>query len=263
MVCLGQIALALPETLNIAITPSADKHVRIAAFRAIKEIGSNDDLEQVRQQFLAETSELDRECLAELLDDIQPTENNLDWLLLCLEKSEPKNRYSFDGLTERVTRFVDTAEVELLSQIIIGLNRLLNIPPTIEHCYVSEKFQWLMAPAAKAVERAISNHQPISLEADSLEILHKLSNACSYGIDDVIDIKDDFSELVPAWQDLNRTLFWFEVQRARDYLDKQYEKRLTKFQHILNYRAFWQFKESDFIYVAGLGRKLHPVFMRS
>jgi CHAT domain len=253
MVCLGQIVLALPETMNIALTPSADKHVRIAAFIAIKEIGSSNDREQVRQSFSTEISELNREYLAELLDDIQPTEKILDWLLLCLEKSEPKNRYSIDRLAERVTKFVDMADIELLPQLIIGLNRLLNIPPTIDrtYCEVSKKFQWLMAPTAKAVKRAILNRYPISLEADSLAILHKLSNARDYGIDDVANIKDDFLKLVPAWQELNRALFWFAVKRSRDHLDKKYEKRLTNFYQISIVGSFCKFEEVDFGYVAG------------
>jgi CHAT domain len=253
MVCLGQITLALPETMKIALTPSADKHVRIAAFRAIKEIGFSKDQEQVRQSFSAETSELNRECFAELLDGIEPTEKTLNWLLLCLEKSETYNQYSVDRLAKRVTEFADIADIELLPQLIIGLNRLLNIPPTINrtYCEVSKKFQWLMAPAAKAVERAILNRHPISLEADSLAILHKLSNARGYGIDDVANIRDDFLKLVPVWQELNRTLFWFEVKRSRDHLDKKYEPRLTNFYQVSIVGSLCKFEEVDFGYVAG------------
>jgi CHAT domain len=252
MVCLGQITLALPETMKIALTPSAEKHTRIAAFVAIEEIGSSNDREQVRQSFSTETSELNRECLAELLDGIEPTEKILNWLLLCLEKSEPYNRYSVDRLTERVTKFADIADIELLPRLIIGLNRLLNIPPTIDrtYCEVSKKFQWLMAPAAKAVERAILNRHPISLEVDSLAILHKLSNARGCGIDDVANIKDDFLKLVPAWQELNRTLFWFEVQKSRKSFDEKLKQRLINFRQASIYGSFWQFEGADFEYVA-------------
>jgi CHAT domain len=252
MVCLGQIVLALPETMKIALTPNTDKYVRIAAFRAIKEIGFSKDQEQVRQSFSAETSELNRECLAELLDGIEPTEKILNWLLLCLEKSEPYNRYSVDSLAKRVTEFADIADIELLPQLIVGLNRLLNIPPTIDrtYCEVSKKFQWLMAPAAKAVERAILNRHPISLEADSLAILHKLSNARGYGIDDVANIRDDFLKLVPVWQELNRTLFWFEVKKSRKSRDEKLKERLINFRQASIYGSFWQFEGTDFEYVA-------------
>jgi CHAT domain len=252
MVCLGQITLALPETMKIALTPNADKHVRIAAFVAIKEIGSGNDQEQVRQSFSAETSELNRECFAELLDGIEPTEKILNWLLLCLEKSETYNRYSVDRLAKRVTEFADIADIELLPQLIIGLNRLLNIPPTIDrtYCEVSKKFQWLMAPAAKAVERAILNRHPISLEIESLAILHKLSNVRGYEIDDVANIRDDFLKLVPAWQELNRNLFWFEVQKSRKSFDEKLKQRLINFRQASIFGSFWQFEGADFEYVA-------------
>jgi hypothetical protein len=251
MVCIGQLPGALPETMNVALTPSSENYVRIAAFRAIKAIGSSEDQEQVRQSCLAEASELKREWLAELLYDIQPTEHILDWLLSCLEKSEPKERYSVDFLTERVTRFVDNAEIKLLPKIIISLNRLLSLPPMIErpNCEVSAKLQWLMAPASKAVERAILNFHPISLEADSLEILHKLSIARRYIIYDVDNIKDEFSKLVPSWQELNRALFWFEVQRLRESFDEKRGLSLINFQQVSIFGQFWQFKIGDFEYV--------------
>ncbi len=85
--------------MEIALTPTADQYVRMAAFRAIKAIGSNDDQENVRQCFLAEASELKRECLAELLEGVQPTRQILIWLLACLEKSGRSERHTDDRLT--------------------------------------------------------------------------------------------------------------------------------------------------------------------
>jgi hypothetical protein len=93
MVWLGQLADALPEAMDVALTPTAEQNARIAAFRAIKAIGSNQDQEHVRQSFLAEASELKREWLAELLEGLPPTEQTLAWLLECLEKSGSVNYF--------------------------------------------------------------------------------------------------------------------------------------------------------------------------
>lgn len=253
MVWLGQLAGALPETMDVALTPTEAKYARIAAFRAIKTIGSKEDREHVRQSFLAEASELEREWLAELLEGIQPTEQTLVWLFACLEKSKPKARYTNDHLTDSVIGFVDTADIELLPQIITGLNSLLSLPPVIEHRYykVSEKYQWLMMPASKAVERLISTRHPSSLESGTLSILHKLLAARDYGINGLNDIKTELSKLVPAWKELNRALFWFEVQRSREIVDKKRGKRLTEFWRASILGSFWQFEEDDFEYVAG------------
>ena len=251
MVWLGELAGALPEAMEVALTPTAEQYARIAAFRAIKAIGSNEDKELVRQRFLAGASELKREWLAELLDGVQPTAQTLGWLSACLEKCEPKERYTVDYLIDGVTRFVGDADIELLLQLVTGLNRLLSLPPMIErrYCEVSEKFQWLMAPACKAIERLILARHPASLEPDALAILHKFSAARGYGIDDLAEVKAEFSNLVPAWKELNRALFWFEVQRSREAVDKKRGERLTDFWRASIFGSFWRFEEGDFGYV--------------
>lgn len=253
MVWIGQLEGSLPEAIDVALMPTAGQYARIAAFRATKEIGSKEDQEHVRQSFIAEASELKREWLAELLKGVQPTEQTLVWLLACLEKSEAKERYTFDNLQDAVTEFVGTADIELLPQLVTGLNRLLSFPPMIEHryCEVSEKFQWLMAPASKAVERLILARHLASLDQDALAFLHKFSAAREYGTDGLSDVKVEFSKLVTAWQELNRALFWFEVKRSREAVDKKSGERLTDFWRASLFGSFWRFDESDFEYVSG------------
>ena len=213
---------------------------------------SNEDQAHVRQSFLTEASELKRAWLAELLEGVQPTGQTLVWLLSSLEKSESKGTYTIDRLADGITEFVGTADIELLPQLVSGLNRLLSLPPMIErrYCEVSEKFQWLIAPASKAVERLIMSRHPASIELDALAILHKFSVARGYGSDDMTNVKDEFSKLVPAWQELNRTLFWFEVQRSRETIDRKHQGRLTSVQQVSIFGSFWQFEEGDFEYVA-------------
>ncbi len=250
MVWIGQLVGALPEAMNVALTPTADQYARIAAFRAIKAIGSNEDQDHVRQSFLTEAPELEREWLAELIEGVRPTEQILVWLLACLKKSEPKEPYTFDHLTDGVTEFVDRADIELLPQLITGSNRLLSLPPMIEsrHCEVSEKFQWLMTPACKAVERLILARHPASLEPDALAILHKFSAVRGYGSNELTEVKAEFSKLVPAWKELNRALFWFEVQRSREAVDKKRGERLNDFWRVSLFESFWRFEEGDFEY---------------
>ena len=252
MVWIGQLDGAQPEALNVALKPTAERYARIAAFRAIKAIGSNLDQEHVRQSFLAEASKLKREWLAELLEGVQLTKKTLDWLLACLEKSEPKERYTVDHLMDGVTEFVGSADTELLPQLVTGLNRLLSHPPMIErrYCEVSDKFQWLMEPAFKAIERLILDRHPASLEPDALSILHKVSAVRGYGRVELTEVKAEFSTLVPAWKELNRALFWFEVQRSREAVDKKRGERLTDFWRVSIFGSFWRFEEGDFQYVA-------------
>jgi hypothetical protein len=238
--------------MNVALTPTAERYARIEAFRAIKAIGTKEDQERVRQTFLAEAPELKREWLAELFQDIQPTEQTLVWLLACLEKTEPKKRYTVDYLPDAVTKFVGAADLELLPQLVTDLNRLLSLPPMIErrYCEVSEKFQWLIVPASKAVERLILAHHPASLEPDALAILHKFLVVREDGSSDLYKVKAEFSTLVPEWQELNRAFFWFGVQKARAVIAEPQGERLTAFWQASISGSFWRFKTDDFEYVA-------------
>jgi hypothetical protein len=249
MVWIGQIIGVLPETMKAALTPSTGKHVRIAAFRAIKIIGSNDDQEHIRQSFLTESSELKREWIAELIKDVEPTEQTLSWLLACLEKSEPEQLYSVDYLMRSVTEFVNAANLHLIPQIVSDINWLISLPPLLEHrhCKVSKKFQWLIVPVAKSVERLIVNHHPTSLETNALEILNKFSDMRFYETNEGKEIEDELSKLVPAWKELNRRLFWFTVQRSRETFDEDKGQRLINYRQI---SSFCRFEESDFEYVA-------------
>ncbi len=252
MVWIGQLAGALPETMEVALKPTAEWYTRIAAFRAIKAISSYDDQERVRQSFLDEASDLKREWLTELIKGIQPTEKTLVWLLACVEKSESKERYTVDHLTDGITEFVNTADIDLLPKIVTRLNYLLGISPVIEcrHCKVSKKFEWLMEPALYAVERLIFARHPASLEPDALAILHKFSAVRAYGSSELAEDNHEFSKHIPAWKELNRVLFWFEIQRSRESLDKKHGERLTNFWRASNFGPFWRFEEYDFEYVA-------------
>lgn len=252
MVWIGQLAGALQEAKEVALNPTSEQYTRVAAFRAVKAVGSVEDQEHIRMTFLTEAPELKREWLAELTQDTQPTDRTLVWLLACLEKSEPKGKYSADHLSDAVTEFVNTADIELLPQLVTGLNRLLGISPMIARgcCEVSEKFQWLIVPASKGVERLIIARHPAALKSDQLAILHKFTAIRGYGIYGLSDIKSEFSKLIPDWKELNRALFWYEIQRSREEVNKKPGKRLTDFWQVSNFGSFWQFDEGDFEYVA-------------
>ena len=251
MVWIGQLNGAQPEVMEVALNPYAERYTRIVAFRAIKAIGSSEDRERVYQNFLTEAPILTREWLAELIEDRKPTEQALIWLLACLEKIEPTENPIADNLLYNLSAFVDVAGIDLLSRLVAGFNRLLDLPPVIERrlCEVSEQFQWLIAPACKAVERLILAHHPASLESDTLSILHKVLSVHGYGSDELAEVKTEFSKLVPAWKELNRALFWCEVQKSRNAKEKKNGERLTEFYRV-TFRPFWRFEESDFEYIA-------------
>ena len=251
MVWLGQLEGLKQEVMEIALTPTTEKYVRSTAFRAIYAIGSEEEQENIRQSFLEEASGLQREWLTDLIEGAKPSEQTVTWLLACLEKSEFNEDYGFDRLADKVTEFVQSADIQLLPGLITGFNRLLNLPPMIEGwlCEVSKKYLGLLGPASKAIERLIFERHPASLEPDTLDILDKLSIADGYMSTSVRDTGSDFSKLVPEWPELNKALFWFGIGRARKAMSKQYNERLINYWRASVSGSFWRFEVDDFEYV--------------
>ncbi len=252
MVWLGELKGALPQAKTFALSATSSQYTRIAAFRAVQAVSSPDDMENVRTSFLDESDELDREWLAELLDGLDPTADNTNWLLACLAKTKAIEPHRVDGLTDAVAAFVQRVTIQLLPIVVSWLNRLLDMPPVLErrHCEISQKFGWLMRPAAHAIERLIEARHSASLGCDALAILHKFPISRRSDFGDYRETTFQFSTLVPGWPELNRASFWYEAGQAREGLDTRKRKQLTEFWQVW-FNSFWQFDSSDFKYALG------------
>ncbi|MEX0923319.1 MAG: hypothetical protein WDZ84_11125 [Rhodovibrionaceae bacterium] len=251
MVWLGELKGVLPEALAKALSPSLSTYSRIAAFRAVKALGSEDDVEKVRQEFLKEGPELKREWLAELVQDTEASNDSITWLLAALAKCEEMEPYSLDRLAVAVCKFAEATDSSLLPELVAGLNESLDHPPVIErrYCEVSEKFGWLLKAAAQSVERLVQERSPAALNPSALSILQKYRATREYGTDELRDAKIDFSALVPEWPELNHRLFWHEIDKARIGLNKNKSERLDEFWRAPMFHVFWRFGEQDFDYV--------------
>ena len=253
MIRLGELAELLPEAKVAALSASISTYTRIAAIQAVKTIGSEEDAEEIRQKFLKESSELKRVLLAELVHGTIPSPKAIEWLLAALDKTAKKERgrSSFDNLADAVKKFVQRADATLMPQLVFGLNELLNQPPVIErrYCQTSKKFGWLLKAAAQAVERLIRERRRYALEPAALSVLHKFRNFQDYGADKLWDAKIGYEKLVPEWPDLNRALFWYEIEQARTGLDRKRGERLDEIWRAAISDAFWRFGEDDFDYV--------------
>ncbi|WP_457798315.1 hypothetical protein [Methylocystis sp. S23] len=173
MIWLGQLAELLPEARAIALSPAASTYTRLSAIQAVKSVGTKQDHFEICRSFAAEAPPLNRKLLSELIADLEPSAENIDWLFAVLENVEPKERFSFDELTDSIAGFVSSASIGLLPSLLVGLNQLLERSPVIErhYCEVSQNYIWLMKAAATGVERLIHARNPEALEDDALEIL--------------------------------------------------------------------------------------------
>lgn len=248
MVWHGELTDVLPEAKQVALDHKAEHYARIAAFRAVRAVGSDADKTQMRGQFLNEASLLVREWLAELIEELPPTNASVDWLLACFAKVKPKDSNTVDGVPRALDTFIQTLAPDLLARLLEGLHILLMKRPVIERrlCEISKRHGWLIKSAAQAAERLVVARQPAALHVPALSILQKLTSAQDYGDWDLRDIRSDIANLVPAWAELNHALFWYEVGQARRYRQKKKKERLTEFWQVSVFGSYWKFEAQDF-----------------
>jgi hypothetical protein len=229
MVWQGRLAGALPAAMAMALSAEARQYPRRVAFRAVRAVGSDDDVLRVRTTFLEESPALDREWLAELLDGLRGTAETIDWLFKCVRKVKDVQQHHVDHLSSRVGELVMEVDAGLLPMLVDEFAALLNEPPVIErrHCEISRRHRWLLKPAALAIHRLLGARDPASLSLPTLAILHKVPLAREYDTFDLGEEKQALGGLVQAWPELNFQLFWYTVEHERQWLDKKNAERLT------------------------------------
>ncbi|MBI4998776.1 MAG: hypothetical protein HZC22_18125 [Rhodocyclales bacterium] len=249
MVWQGEIKGALPESMRIALSCNASRHARMAAFRVVSAFGTESEMAALRHGFKCETAPLDRDVLAALLEDSEPTLAILDWLFECLRNAEPKERYRVDDLSWKVGEMVDRADDSILLPFIRRANFLLEEVPVVErrHCEISDKYAWLLSAAGKAVRRLVISQNEAVLEPSCLAVLHKLPIAQQYNLDETGgDTKVDLAAQVAGWSKLNLALFWYLVEHERKWIDHAKHERLTDWWSASIWSSYVQFVPSDF-----------------
>ncbi len=92
MVCQGGVGTLADKAKHFALT-ARGKYTRIAAIRAVLEIRSAEDADEVRKAFLTEGAPLRRSWLGELLDGLGQSQTEVDWLIAALELAGPKRQF--------------------------------------------------------------------------------------------------------------------------------------------------------------------------
>lgn len=250
MIWLGELKEALPEARCIALAQGTDSYTRIAAIRAVKAIGTKNDLEQIRNALYDGTAEIELQVLAEMLSDLEPTQFNIDWLVKCLAKVKDPVRYSMDRVAlDAVTEFVRRVDEGLLPQIATAFRRFLVDRPFLKGSSqeISQRFGWLMRPTVLAMERLLQLKHPFCLDEDSLAILHMIPQWHPREFDDFEQEQIDVQPLVRSWPEVNRAHFWSESKRGIALRDTStHTQSIEYWQFALP--GLWEFNASDFDY---------------
>lgn len=191
MVWQGRLAEALPEVMSVARSPASGPFARIAAFRALAELGSPNDMESIRETFSNKGGELNRKCMAELVTHIpNPDAQSLAWILKCIPRLAEYGRYEGTGLSEQLAEFFERADIAVVVRAIVPLQVLLTKKPVIErdYCEVSKRYQWLQHCAGVVVRRLINARNPAALMRGTLSVLHVLPCNVYYS-ERAVDVK--------------------------------------------------------------------------
>ncbi|MBP8035625.1 MAG: hypothetical protein KAY62_04145 [Burkholderiaceae bacterium] len=248
MVWQGRLAEVLPEAMSVARSSTAGPNARIAAFRAVADLGTANDLASIRESFAMGEGELNRRCMAELVSYIaKPDAQTLAWLLGCIPQLVEYDQYEGSGLSEQLSEFFERAEIVVVASAIAPLQALLAKKPVIEQtfCEISKRYQWLHHCAGVAVRRLINARDAAALKRNTLAVLHLMPIDRHYNVS-AFDVKKlGFAELVPKWPALNWALFWHVIGHERKKkgervvdawmaLAKQYERMPTNHRELFD-----------------------------
>lgn len=250
MVQQGGITALEQEAQHFALTSRA-KYTRIAAIRALIEVGPPQAVAELRRSFITESPPLDRSWLGELLDGLGQTKDDVDWLITALELAAPKKRFEIDPLSDALASYVAALPPAVLSTLFDGVGKLLSRRPVVErrHCEISKKYSWLGQTAGQILMRMIEHRDPNTLKSAALSVLRKLPIAEDYDRAVFEEVRNDLPQLVRSWPELNRALFWNCVVEERARRKRKNGERLTDYWHVSIFGSYWAFDGSDFDYM--------------
>ncbi len=248
MIWQGRIKQVLPEAKLFALNDQTEKYTRIAAIRAVKEVGFEQDFQEILQGILSQKEIIDRRLLSEVVNLLEVSEDSVSWIFKVLNKTEDKQEFSTDGLSYSLVKFAERIGPEVAAEFIKPIAELLVQKPVIERrfCEVSKRFGWLMNCGAKALEKLIISRHPAALNSDSLSILSKIPIFKEYADFESRSLTTDISGLARDWSDLNHSLFWKDIEETRKNQYFKKGERLINFWQAYYFGQYWNFEANDF-----------------
>lgn len=250
MVWLGQLRELAPEVIRLAGGTSNAGYRRLTAIRALNAIGTAAEIDAVRQAVLAEPGDLDRRILSELISGLPGTPADTSWVLAAIRQAAPKRKYEVDHLSHELAAYVERRAV-IDPALLSGFEALLGTAPMLSDLnnQVSQRFEWVLKAASRAVDRLIRERDPVVLTPAGHSIIRRVTTARNYQSDVLSGEKEALADLVPAWPELNRAQFWHDVDQFRARLAAKGNGRLVDWWRPANYGVAWKFGADDFDYV--------------
>lgn len=246
----ARLASCREVVADIAGGVKGDKYSRTAAIRALAVVGTDQQINSLIEKTISESSNVSRRVLSELIDCFVPRQMNMVALVELLSRTLDPKEHGYSDIERSLLELVERLDEDLLIELLRGLYRLFDTPPFVERrqLVLSQKHAWLLNFAVKAAERLVSLKSHFALEKNCLAVVSLSSLAGNWLSNSRTETK--LRELVPAWPELNRALFWYDVADVRRLLDQKKGEALTDWWRVRVFRDYWRFEDSDFEYVA-------------
>ncbi|RZU47026.1 hypothetical protein EV700_1415 [Fluviicoccus keumensis] len=248
----GEMASCVASLLPIAADGSRGIYARIASARAVMTCGAAEQKQSLWQQLIDGVDPIPRELLAELVVEASPDSEVVGMLVVALGKLSPDERYKTSGLAGALHGFVERLSIaeehQAIARLISGLHAYLEQSPYVERreCHVSKECAWLLGPASHAVEKLVAARSDAALSETSLSIMLMVTTLRHWQDEDLREYKTRLHALVPAWPELNDSLYWFSIEQARLAQAERTGDSLTDDWPASWLGPFWKFDSDSF-----------------
>lgn len=251
MVWQGEIVGALEEAKEVASSAS-DFDVRLIALRAVGVLGSESDLDAVRNALFANGAHPDREWVAEAIASLPRDRSGLVWLQRACKGAKPGQRYSIDPLPDAVETYVADAPSVLIPEIVAGLQALVapdTDPDNDDDDRGHQPFDWLLGAAIGALERLVTAQDAAVFLAPAMALLLRIPSIVQLG--DTENRKDSIrlAGRVGDWEELSRTLFWADVETTRSRRLKKTGEAVRSVWELGIFGHYWRLTADDAAYL--------------
>lgn len=218
MVWQGKLTCCADIAFETAIDLKTDKYSRIVAIRALKDIGTDKQLQLLTNALVNDSTGWHYRVIAEVIGILFPKFLAPEELTVILSSIREPSSHGTSPLDNTLATIVaETCPDNLLLPLLKNLADLIRLPPLIgNYCKSSSKNSWLIQYAAKLAERYLTENPSGPYDNDLLYILEIEGAAIHYNIPAFRDIKNDLANLILNHTELRRILFWRAVNQERE-----------------------------------------------
>lgn len=239
----GKMTNCVAPLVVIAVDGARGIYARIASVRAVMSCGSAEQKKTLWNNLNESDDRIPRELLAELLMEEEPDSSNVEQLIVSLGKLSADSTGLNHALDWFVERLPVIGEPQAMMQFLNGINGYLDKQPYIEDCEcdVSEEYAWLLTLATHAIGRLVKVKNSLALRETALSILLNIPVLHVCFLDELDRHKDNLQTDIPAWPELNDTLYWACIEQARRARVAESGKSLTDDWSVSWLDHFWSF----------------------